>query len=387
MRNFFLFFSYSIYRHKDHSVLLPIFFLIPLCWHLLCPESAIGFAGTEQQTSQLCQRIGKSVVNITSLAVTQDMALAPFPPKGCGSGFIIDYQGHVVTDAHVISDIHSIEVTFNDGRKWPARLMAVDPDTDLTVLQVLAPPKELGEFPPLSLGITKGLSPGRSVIAFGNPFGLGYTVSCGVIQGPVRSVVTPDGRVVDLVIQTDISINSGNTGGPLVDLSGRVIGMNTMIFNPSGQFLGIGFAISSEIIQNVVSQVVSRGQILRPWLGVKLSAVTPALARVLNLPVENGAMVTDAIQNGPAARAGMEGSKKELRLGNHIYPVGGDIIVAIDGKPMDSDVAVIRFLQTKEPGSDIQISFYRDKQLKTVKFRLEQRPQNNRNKNPNTTAR
>ncbi|MGQ9745908.1 MAG: S1C family serine protease [Dissulfurimicrobium sp.] len=367
---------------------MPVFFLIPLCWHIFCSTSAIGFTGEGQQITQLCQRVGKSIVNITSLAVTQDMALAPFPPKGCGSGFIIDYQGHVVTDAHIISDIHSIEVTFNDGRKWPARLMAVDPDTDIAVLQVLAPPKELEKFPPLSLGITKDISPGRAIIAFGNPYGLGYTVSCGVLQGPVRSVATPDGRVVDLVIQTDISINSGNTGGPLVDLSGRVIGMNTLIFTPTGQSSGTGFAISSEIIQNVVSQVVSKGKILRPWIGVKLSAVTPVLARVLNLPVEKGVMVTDVIQNSPAARAGMEGSKKELRLGNHIYPVDGDIIVAIDGKPMDSDVAVIRFLQTKEPGDDIQISFYRDRQLKTVKFRLEQRPQNNnKNKNSNTTAR
>lgn len=386
MRRYFDFSSCFCSRGSDRSVLLSVLFF-SLCWHIFCSASAFGSTGEEQQIVQICQRIGKSVVNITSLAVTQDTALAPFPPRGCGSGFIIDYQGHVVTDAHIISDIHSIEVTFNDGRKWPARLMAVDPDTDIAVLQVLAPPKELGEFPPLSLGITKGLSPGRSVITLGNPFGLGYTVSCGVLQCPVRSIATPDGRVVDLVLQTDIPINSGNAGGPLVDLSGRAIGMNTMIFNPGGEFLGVGFAISSEIVQNVVSQVVSRGRILKPWLGVKLSAVTPPLARVLNLPVTNGAMVTDVIQGGPAARVGMEGSKKELRLGNHIYPVGGDIIVAIDGKPMDSDVAVIRFLQTKEPGSDIQISFYRDQQLKTVKLRLEQRPQNNRNKSPNTTAR
>nr|MDA8162844.1 trypsin-like peptidase domain-containing protein [Desulfobacteraceae bacterium] len=267
------------------------------------------------------------------------------------------------------------------GRKWPARLLNIDADTDIAVLQVLAPPNDLAGFPPLSLGVTSGLKPGQTVIALGNPFGLGYTVSCGVLQAPMRSVSTPDGRVVDLVIQTDIPVSSDNNGGPLVDSSGRVIGINTTIFNPSSQFQGTGFAVSSDIIQNVVSQIVSKGRVSRPWLGVKLGSVTPALARVLSLPVEKGAMVTDVIQNSPAAKAGIEGSKKELRLGNNIYPVGGDIIVAIDGKPMISDMAVIRFLQTREPGDDIQVSFYRDKQMKNVKVHLEQRPENNKSKN------
>ncbi|MGC9022357.1 MAG: S1C family serine protease [Dissulfurimicrobium sp.] len=354
---------------------------------LLSPSGAAGFVGEGRQEIQFCQRIGRSVVNITSLAITQDMALAPFPPKGCGSGFIIDYQGHIVTDAQIISDMHSIEVTFSDGRKWPARLMAIDPDTQIAVLQVLAPPKELEEFPPLSFSITNNLSPGMPVMAFGNPFGLGYTVSCGELHGPIRSISTPDGRVIDLIIQTDIPINSDDIGGPLVDLSGRVLGMNTLIFTPQGQSQGVGFAISSEIIQNIVSQIISKGRISRPWLGVRLSAVTPALSRVLGLPVEKGAMVTDVVKDGPAARAGMEGSKKELRLGNHVYPVGGDIIVAIDGKPVDSDTAVIRFLQTKEPGSTVQVSFYRDKELKTIKFRLGQRPGDNGKSKINTTAR
>ncbi|MBW2081023.1 MAG: trypsin-like peptidase domain-containing protein [Deltaproteobacteria bacterium] len=339
----------------------------------LNPLPCMGLTTDEQHTVKLCKKLSRGVVNVTSTAVALGSYLYPVPHKGSGSGFILDYLGHVLTNYHVISDTHSIEVILSDGCKWPARLVGTDSETDLAILELRAPQKELESLAPMQLAATK-LSIGQKIFALGDPFGTGYTVSQGVISSLGRSISKPDGRVVHDVIQTDISINPGTSGGPLVDSSGRVIGINTLIFSPSKHIPGVGFAISFETIEWVASQLISKGCVTRTWLGANLQNVTPALARLLDFPVEKGAIVINVTHGGPAAKAGIKGSKKNLRLGNRLYPVGGDIIVAIDGEEVKSDSAAIRILLTKEPGEEVLVSIYRGDRLKRLKVRLGKKP-------------
>ncbi|MEA3386084.1 MAG: trypsin-like peptidase domain-containing protein [Thermodesulfobacteriota bacterium] len=339
----------------------------------LNPLPCMGLTTDEQHTVKLCKKLSRGVVNVTSTAVALNSYLDPVPHKGSGSGFILDHLGHILTNHHIISDTHSIEVILADGCKWPARLVGTDSETDLAILELRAPQKELESITPMQLAATK-LSIGRKVFALGDPFGTGYTVSQGVISSLRRSISRPDGRVVHDVIQTDISINPGTSGGPLVDSSGRVIGINTLIFSPSKHIPGVGFAISFETIEWVAPQLISKGYVARAWLGANLQNVTPALAKLLDLPVEKGAIVINVTHGGPAAEAGIKGSEKDLRLGNRLYPVGGDIIVAIDGEEVKSDTAAIRILLTKEPEEEVLVSIYRGDRLRRLKVRLGKKP-------------
>jgi len=333
----------------------------------------MGFTKDEQHTVKLCKKLSRGVVKITSTVVAPGSYLYPISHRGSGSGFILDYLGHVLTNYHVVSDVHSIEVALSDGCKWPARLVGTDSETDLAILELQAPQNELETLAPMQLAATNP-NIGQKVFALGNPFGTGYTVSQGVISSIERSISRPDGRVVHDVIQTDISINPGTSGGPLVDSSGRVIGINTMIFSPSRYIPGVGFAISFETIELVASQLLSKGYVARAWLGANLHNVTPALARLLDLPVGKGAIVMNVVPGGPAAREGIKGSEKELRLGNRLYPAGGDIIVAIDGKEVESDAGAIKILLTKEPGEEVTVSIYRGERLRRLKVRLGKKP-------------
>ncbi len=336
--------------------------------------SSLAITSQEQHRVNLCKRISTGVVNITSRALPPDFYMAPLPHRGSGSGFILDRLGHVLTNYNIICDIHSIEVVLSDGRKWPASLVGHDTKTDLAVLELQAPQRELKSLSPMHL-CTSRPRIGQDVFALGDPFGTGYTASKGIITSIGRTVSTPDGLVIYDVIQTDISINRGDSGGPLVDSSGRVIGINTLMFTPSSQIPGLGFAIPSETIKWVASQLISRGYVIRPWLGVDLQTVNPTLARFLDLSVKSGAMVIKVVPGGPAAEAGINGSDKILRLGNRIYPIGGDIIVGIDGKKVCSDVDVIRILLTKAPRDEVLVSVYRRGRIRRLKVRLEKRPE------------
>ena len=321
-------------------------------------------------TGSLYERVCKAVVNVTSTVISKPYAMATASVKGNTSGFVIDKMGHVVTSASGLSDLRSIEVGFVDGQRWPARLLGVDDETDLAILEILAPNSNKETFGVLSLAATSDLAPGQTVLTFGNPDGIACEVSRGILMSPVKSVAKPDGTVLDLVLRTDAAVSYFNMGGPLVDTNGRVLGIISLAFTPANQPATSGFAISSEVIQNVASQLVSRGHIRRPWLGATLISITPSLAKALNLPGEIGAMVTDITPNGPAAKAGIKASDRELRIGNTVYRVGGDIIIAADKTTIRSDKAFLRFLQGKEPGDTIELTVYRDKKLSTVKVKL-----------------
>lgn len=342
--------------------------LCSLCfWQV---ESVSAAEPKAVNTGGLYERICKGVVNVTSTVISKPYAMATASLKGNSSGFVIDKMGHVVTSASTLNDLRSIEVGFVDGQRWPAKLLGVDDETDMAILEILAPNSNKEGFGALSLAATSDLAPGQTVLAFGNPDGIACEVSRGILMSPVKSVAKPDGTVLDLVLRTDAATSYFNMGGPLVDTNGRVLGIISPAFTPAGQPPITGFAISSEVIQNLASQLVSRGYIRRPWLGATLISITPSLAKALNLPGEIGAMITDITPNGPAAKAGLKASDRELRIGNMVYRVGGDIIIAADKTTIRSDKAFLRFLQGKEPGDTIELTVYRDKKLSTVKVKL-----------------
>lgn len=340
---------------------------------LFCCYAVSASAAAEPKTVNtggLYDRVCKGVVNVTSTVISKPYAMATVAVKGNASGFVIDKMGHVVTSASTLNDLRSIEVAFVDGQRWPAKLLGVDDETDMAILEILAPNNSKETFGALSLAATSDLAPGQTVLAFGNPDGIACEVSRGILMSPVKSVAKPDGTVLDLVLRTDAATSYFNMGGPLVDTNGRVLGIISPAFTPAGQPSITGFAISSEVIQNLASQLVSRGYIRRPWFGATLISITPSLAKALNLPGEIGAMITDITPNGPAARSGLKASDRELRIGNTVYRVGGDIIIAADKTTIRSDKAFLRFLQGKEPGDTIELTVYRDKKLSTVKAKL-----------------
>lgn len=339
---------------------------------LCCWQTEYVFASPEKpvNTGGLYERVCKGVVNVTSTVISKPYAMATVSVKGNASGFVIDKMGHVVTTASTLNDLRSIEVGFVDGQRWPAKLLGIDDETEIAILEILAPNSNKETFGALSLAATSDLAPGQTVLAFGNPDGIACEVSRGILMSPVKSVAKPDGTVLDLVLRTDAATSSFNMGGPLVDTNGRVLGIISPAFTPADQPSVTGFAISAEVIQNLASQLVSRGYIRRTWFGATLLSITPSLAKALNLPGEIGVMITDIIPNGPAAKAGLKAGDRELRIGNTVYRVGGDIIIAADKTTIRSDKAFLRFLQGKEPGDTIELTVYRDKKLLTLKAKL-----------------
>ncbi len=318
------------------------------------------------------------VVNVVSATLNTTDLLQPAPQKGSGSGFVIDNLGHILTTMTILSDLRSIEVTFFDGQQWPARFIGYDPETTMAVLEILAPDQVKQAFLPLPFVKSRDVLPGQNVYALGNPFGQGVFISKGIVAGDVRSLLTEHGSIIDLVVQTDAAIGSQNEGGPLLDSYGRVVGMNTLIFGKNSR---LGHAVSSEILQNIASQIISTGKVSRPWLGIKVVSINIALANVLRLPVKKGVLVTELIKESPAQKAGIVGGSKELRLGNRIYTTGGDIIVAVDGQQISSDTALLRILQTKQPGDTINIGVLRDGKIKDIKVKLA-----NKNVQPDVTV-
>jgi S1-C subfamily serine protease len=339
---------------------------------LLMLDASPGGALTpdEQNTVDIYQKTNASVVNITSIAVTYDFFLNPVPSEATGSGSIIDKKGYILTNNHVVRDSQRLEVTLADESRWPARLVGADPQTDLAVIQIKAPPERLK---PIAVGESENLYPGQKVLAIGNPFGLERTLTTGIISSIRKSLKTGDVEMEE-VIQTDAAINPGNSGGPLLDSEGKMIGINTAIFSPSGGSVGIGFAIPVNTAKRVLDELISKGYVSYAWIGVELQTLIPEFSSALDLPVDRGALVARVARRGPAGRAGIRGGSEQVAIGNTILIVGGDILVAADGEKIDSADAFHRILKRKKPGGKMRLILYRGRVRKEVEVRLEERP-------------
>lgn len=340
------------------------------------PPTVVGAADTEeQQVINIYARVSPAVLHITSRVIVRDLFWGAVPQEGTGSGFVIDKEGHVVTNNHVVENAQKVTVTLSDETSVEAEVIGTDPATDLAVLKIDVPPEKLY---PVELGTSANLRVGQRAIAIGNPFGLDRTLTTGVISSLGRPLQTEDqSKKLYDVIQTDAAINPGNSGGPLLDSQGKVIGVNTAIYSPSGGSVGIGFAIPVDTVRRVVMSIIEKGYYPHPWLGISGLSITPELAQYLKLTVERGVLVIEATPGQPAAQAGVRGGQRRVQVGNYVILVGGDILIAIDGSKIREMEDMIKYLETKtQVGQLVDLTIVRDGKERTIQVKLGEQPRN-----------
>ncbi len=293
---------------------------------------------------------------------------------GSGSGFIINREeGYIITNHHVVAGAQGVIVTFFNGLQGRAEVIGTDNDSDLAVIRVDTLPEEVRA---LDLADSSEVRPGQPVVAIGNPFGQQGTMTYGIVSAVGRTIASPEaGFNIPLAIQTDAPINPGNSGGPLLNLAGQVIGVNSQIYSPTGAFAGIGYAVPSNIVAQVAPVLIERGQYVWPWLGVSGIPVSLSLAEILDLPVNQGAYITEVISGGPADQAGLRGGQTRVVRGLGI-PVGGDVIVAADGEPIRNWEDLLTHIAFVPPGDVISLTIIRDGEEVMVDVELGERPDN-----------
>jgi S1-C subfamily serine protease len=314
----------------------------------------------EQNNISVYRKNISSVVNITSKAVTFDFFYGLVPEEGQGSGFIIDKEGHILTNYHVIADARQIEVTLHNRKKYKATIVGTDRSHDLAVVQIKVP-----DLTPMVLGDSGNLQVGQKVYAIGNPFGLAGTLTRGIVSS-IRQVQEPDGMTIDEAIQTDASINPGNSGGPLLNMHGEVIGINTMIASNVGQSAGIGFAIPINTAKAVINDLLTLGRVRRPALGVRTIPIDSELASQMGLASDYGLLIVQVVPGGAADNAGLRGGTERAFLGNIPIMVGGDLIVAIDGKQMEDQQELAQIMNNHRAGDTVRVTVYRGKKKMDV---------------------
>ena len=308
--------------------------------------------GNELSIEEIYERSAPAVVLVRSAADSGDRG-------GLGSGFVIDREGRVVTNYHVVAGGGSVTVAFSDETEADARVVGTDPSSDLALLDVDMPAEELT---PLPLGDSESLVVGEDAIAIGNPFGLERTLTAGVVSGLGRRIEAPDGFAIEDAIQTDAALNSGNSGGPLLNARAEVIGVNSQIESRTGGNVGIGYAVPVNTVKEVVRELLADGKVERAYLGVSMQDVTEELARTLDLPVTNGVLLTAIRDGSPAERAGLRGGES------------GDIVTAVEGRAVDSSKDVSDLVSSKEPGDRIELEIRRGDATETVTVTLADRP-------------
>jgi S1-C subfamily serine protease len=324
----------------------------------------------DRLVSDLYMRVSPSVVHITSQVVTMDFFWGAMPSEGTGSGFIIDRDGHVLTNYHVVEGAESVEVILSDETQAAATIVGADPPNDLAVLKISVPADKLV---PVQLGDAGTLRVGQRAIAIGNPFGLDRTLTTGVISALGRPLQKDQNTVIYNVIQTDAAINPGNSGGPLLNTRGEVIGVNAAIRQNAE---GIGFAVTVDTVKRVLPELLANGRYPHPWLGVLGYSITPELAQSLDLPVERGLLVARLYRNSPAARAGVQAATREVIVGNHRLLVGGDILTAVDEEPIRNWDSLQEYLEERtRVGQTVTLTVLRDGQPTTLSAALAEQPQ------------
>lgn len=327
-----------------------------------------ALATDEQNNIEVYKSVSPGVVYIQSSTVVRDWTgFFAQEREGAGSGSIIDEQGDILTNYHVIANAEKLTVSFGGGKTYPARVVGKDPDTDLAVIRLLEQPKEAITVVPL--GDSDHLVVGQKVLAIGNPFGLDRTLTTGVISGLQRPLRAENGRQIEGAIQTDASINPGNSGGPLLDSHGRMIGINSQIESPSGASAGVGFAIPISIAKRVVPQLVRNGAVIRPSLAVTMKNVAD-LGRQAELPVSDGALIWTVRAGGAGANAGLRGLS---RTDDGDVAIG-DIIVGIDGQKIATDDDVYRVLDKHQIGDTVNVEVLRNGRKATIPVKLTDAP-------------
>jgi putative serine protease PepD len=324
---------------------------------------------TPLSVNQIYRRAYKGVVEIT---VTAEGSESPFGgprAQGQGSGFVYDRQGHVVTNQHVVQGASSVSVRFWNGQTYDAEVVGTDASTDLAVLDVDAPASVLS---PLQLGDSSDVQVGDGVVAIGSPFGLDQTVTSGIVSALHRQMTAPNEFTINDSIQTDAAINHGNSGGPLLNARGRVIGVNAQIESESGGNDGVGFAIPSNTVRSIVSQLAQTGEVEHAYLGVGVQEISASVADELG--VVEGVALTQVRSDTPAARAGLRAASGSRLVDGQSYPTGGDVITALDGEKVTSAAELQSAIDARKPGDTVSITFVRDGDSRTVQVQLASRP-------------
>jgi S1-C subfamily serine protease len=341
------------------------------------PEQAV-LSGEEETNIRVYARVSPGVVNITRTIVEYDFFFAPVATDaGTGSGCVLDQEGNILTNYHVIESADRLEVSLPDHTKYRATLVGVDTQNDLAVIRISGAPKE--RLHPIVLGDSSSLQVGQKVLAIGNPLGLQNTMTTGIVSSLGRRIKTEEGDLVDDVIQTDAAINPGNSGGPLLNTAGEMIGINTSIFTiRGGGSIGIGFAIPANTIRRVATQLIQKGRVSRPWFGIEGYELDEDFASALGLPVQHGILIAQVYRGSSADQAGIRGYNQVVVLYNQRIGIGGDILTEIDGKPVNSLQELRLFLESKHPGETVQATLYRGKSKIQKSVVLVEAPRQNR---------
>src|SRR6202030_1458000 len=284
---------------------------------------------------RIYRQTAPAVANVLTKATQYDFFMDPVPVEGAGSGFIIDKRGYILTNFHVVQEAQSIEVVLGDQSRYPAKFIGADQRNDVALLKIEPNGKNLDTLP---LGDSNSLQVGQKVLAIGNPFGFQSTLTTGVVSSLGRTVQTSESTFIDEAIQTDASINRGNSGGPLLNSHGEVIGINSAIYAPTGTTAGIGFAIPINTAKRVANDLITNGRVRRASLGCEGRALWPGLADALNIPAKQGILVERVTPGGPAAQAGIRGGSKVVVSGLQELRIGGDVVVAVDGKEITNQM-------------------------------------------------
>ena len=325
---------------------------------------------TESETLSLMDIFEKSEPGVVRVNTIRNQTMNE--TGGVGSGFVFDKMGHIITNAHVIEGSTKTVVTFLDGRSYNAEIIGMDEYTDIGVIKVNA---DLKLLQPLSLGDSSNLNVGEPITAIGNPFGLSGSMTSGIVSQMGRLLPSGSGYSIPDVIQTDAAINPGNSGGPLLNMQGNIVGINTAIQSTTGEFTGVGFAIPSQTVAKIVPTLISEGEYKHPWIGISGRDIDPDTANVLGLKDALGFLIITVVENSPAADAGLIGSNKTIEVDGKEYPVGGDVIVAVDGMDVRKiDDILVHLQRVKTVGDEMNLEVLRDGRTTNVTVILQERP-------------
>jgi S1-C subfamily serine protease len=319
---------------------------------------------------RIYRQASPAVANILTKATEYDFFMDPVPVEGAGSGFIIDPRGYILTNFHVVQEAQSIEVVLGDQSRYPAKFIGADQRNDVALIKIDPKGKQLASLP---LGDSGVLQVGQKVLAIGNPFGFQSTLTTGVVSAIGRTVQTSQSTFIDEAIQTDAAINRGNSGGPLINTHGEVIGINSAIYTPSGTTAGIGFAIPVNTAKAIAHDLMTDGRVHRALLGVETLPVAGWLSEALDLPVQDGLLIESVSRGGPAAAAGLRGGDRVAQAGMRRIAIGGDVIVAVDGQKVSNQFDLNVILNRKRPGDTVNVAVYRGGKKMDIPVKLGER--------------
>jgi S1-C subfamily serine protease len=341
------------------------------------PEPAAFTQGKQLSIHDVYEAAAPGVVHITATTKTQ----APVDPffgipggieTAVGSGFVIDKNGHIVTNDHVVQGATSVRVSFSDNESMKAKVVGIDPATDVAVLQVSAPSRALH---PIPLGNSDDVQVGDEVIAIGNPLGYDRSVSSGIVSAVGRSIQAPNQiSTIGHAIQTDAALNHGNSGGPLLNADGQVIGVNAQIASASGANIGIGFAIPINTVREVAAELIKHGRVEHSFLGIEVKEIDPTIARIFHLPVQHGLLVAHVVPGSGAEKAGLHAGTTSVTVDGETWRAGGDIVVEADGRNVASIDRLRDLIGEKKPGDSVKLVVYRGAKQLTIDVKLGRQP-------------